>query len=246
MNTNELPDAIRIPLHSLWADAAYLAGRAIAEHTPDLIVKTIKARCDETEAAIRAALASAPPAGEPVGEVYTMEALVPGGSVKHHVTLHKALPAGTKLYAVPQPAEPAQPATQAGAGEPVAREAKNRIAINGSIDAALERLVFCVSGGCVDQQGMRAVLVGAMQEAVDVAIRLVEATPAAQPTEQPSQDAERLDRIRKAINTYHLALDTRQHGGVAMDRAFNIITDAMDMPWKPGNAARAHGEKGSA
>lgn len=46
----------------------------------------------------RAALASAA-AAEPVAEVYTMEALVPGGGVKHHVKLHKPLPAGTKLYA---------------------------------------------------------------------------------------------------------------------------------------------------
>lgn len=53
-----------------------------------------------------AALASAPaaPQGEAVGEVYTMEALVPGGGVKHHVTLHKPLPAGTKLYAAPDAA----------------------------------------------------------------------------------------------------------------------------------------------
>lgn len=40
--------------------------------------------------------------GEPVATVYTMEALVPGGSVKCHAQLHKALPAGTKLYAAPQ------------------------------------------------------------------------------------------------------------------------------------------------
>jgi hypothetical protein len=44
---------------------------------------------------------------EPVGEVYTMEALVPGGGVKHHVTLHRPLPAGTKLYTAPAAAAPA-------------------------------------------------------------------------------------------------------------------------------------------
>ena len=44
------------------------------------------------------------PAGmpEPVASVYTMEALVPGGGVRHHVTLHKPLPAGTKLYTAAQ------------------------------------------------------------------------------------------------------------------------------------------------
>lgn len=33
-----------------------------------------------------------------VGVVYTMEALVPGGSVKSHARLNRELPAGTKLY----------------------------------------------------------------------------------------------------------------------------------------------------
>lgn len=39
---------------------------------------------------------------EPVASVYTMDALVPGGGVRHHVTLHKPLPAGTKLYTAAQ------------------------------------------------------------------------------------------------------------------------------------------------
>lgn len=47
--------------------------------------------------ASRAALSA-----EPVASVYTMEALVPGGREVPHVTLHKPLPAGTKLYAAPQ------------------------------------------------------------------------------------------------------------------------------------------------
>lgn len=38
---------------------------------------------------------------EPVGSVYTMEALVPRGSVKYHVELNRKLPAGTKLYTHP-------------------------------------------------------------------------------------------------------------------------------------------------
>lgn len=33
-----------------------------------------------------------------VGTVFTMEPLVPGGTVQYHATLHCALPAGTKLY----------------------------------------------------------------------------------------------------------------------------------------------------
>ncbi len=35
---------------------------------------------------------------EPDASVYTMEALVPGGREVSHVTFHRSLPAGTKLY----------------------------------------------------------------------------------------------------------------------------------------------------
>lgn len=53
--------------------------------------------------ALRAAIAAQEP--EPVGSVYTMEALVPGGCVRHHASLTKALPAGTMLYAAPPDTE---------------------------------------------------------------------------------------------------------------------------------------------
>lgn len=49
----------------------------------------------------RAAIDAAPAEhAEPehVATTYTMEALVPGGRVVSHVSLHKQLPAGTKLY----------------------------------------------------------------------------------------------------------------------------------------------------
>ena len=47
--------------------------------------------------------ARALPAGmEPVGSVYTMQALVPGGREVADVTLHQQLPAGTKLYTAAQ------------------------------------------------------------------------------------------------------------------------------------------------
>lgn len=42
---------------------------------------------------------------EPVATVFTMDALTPGGGVKYHATIHKALPAGTKLYAHPSPSD---------------------------------------------------------------------------------------------------------------------------------------------
>ena len=38
---------------------------------------------------------------EPVATIYTMEALAPGGAVKYHTQVHKALPSGTKLLAEP-------------------------------------------------------------------------------------------------------------------------------------------------
>jgi hypothetical protein len=43
-----------------------------------------------------------------------------------------------------------------------------------------------------------------------------------------------LDVIKDAIRDYHYALDTRQHGGVAQDRAFNAICKALDMHWQQG------------
>lgn len=44
--------------------------------------------------------------GEPIGHVYTMEALVPGGGVRYHAELYRPIPSGTKLYTSP----PEQPA----------------------------------------------------------------------------------------------------------------------------------------
>ena len=61
-DTTELPDAIRLPLHRLWADAGYLIGRARQETDPERFVTIIKSRCEEIEAAYRAALAAPAPA----------------------------------------------------------------------------------------------------------------------------------------------------------------------------------------
>lgn len=57
--------------------------------------------------AARSAPVAPVPQSEPVGSVYTMEALVPGGREVQHVSLYMPLPAGTKLYAAPQPPEAA-------------------------------------------------------------------------------------------------------------------------------------------
>ncbi len=40
-------------------------------------------------------------AQEPAATVFMMEALTPGGGVKYHATIHRPLPAGTKLYTAP-------------------------------------------------------------------------------------------------------------------------------------------------
>lgn len=51
-------------------------------------------------------LAQSAASAEPVGEVFTMEALDGSGDVRSHVLLNKPLPAGTKLYAAPVAAQP--------------------------------------------------------------------------------------------------------------------------------------------
>lgn len=45
------------------------------------------------------------------------------------------------------------------------------------------------------------------------------------------QDRERLTKIAEAINGYYLALNTRQHGGIAMANAFKTIERVMEMNW---------------
>ena len=53
--------------------------------------------------------------------------------------------------------------------------------------------------------------------------------------------------IRKAVADYHYALDTRQHGGVAQDTAFNAICKALGMYWQQGaEKARREAAKESA
>lgn len=47
----------------------------------------------------------------------------------------------------------------------------------------------------------------------------------------------RITAIEQAIRDYHYALDMRQHGGVAQDRAVNAICNAMGMHWTQGAEA---------
>lgn len=48
-----LPDDVRIPLHSLWADSEYLIGRVIADGScGSMVVKSIRDRLDQIEAGV--------------------------------------------------------------------------------------------------------------------------------------------------------------------------------------------------
>ena len=49
---------------------------------------------------------------------------------------------------------------------------------------------------------------------------------------------EKLYAITQAIRDYHYALDTRQHGEVAMDRAIASIEDTLSMPWVRGKEVK--------
>lgn len=44
--------------------------------------------------------------------------------------------------------------------------------------------------------------------------------------------------IEKAIKRYFLALDRREHGDIAQDKAFREIQIAMGMEWTPGETIK--------
>lgn len=73
----------------------------------------LKQRIEHLEAELEQARAALAAQGEPVGEVFTMEALGTPGKPFCHVLLNRTLPTGTKLYTAP-PA-PAKPMTDAWA-----------------------------------------------------------------------------------------------------------------------------------
>jgi hypothetical protein len=51
----------------------------------------------------------------------------------------------------------------------------------------------------------------------------------------------KLLKVEKAINKYYMALDKREHGGIAQDRAFNEIQQALGMSWQQGEALTESG-----
>ena len=48
------------------------------------------------------------------------------------------------------------------------------------------------------------------------------------------EDAAALDLVQKALENYYAALDRRDHGGVAQDKAFRAIEQALGMHWIRG------------
>lgn len=86
-------------------------------------------RFEREEAGIKQPARSA----DPVGEVYTMEALVPGGGVRCHVSLKRELPAGAKLFITPQPDFTAECAPYLKDGETPANRIQREIDENAAL-----------------------------------------------------------------------------------------------------------------
>lgn len=59
-------------------------------------------------------------------------------------------------------------------------------------------------------------------------------------------DTELLAEIRQAVREYHFALDSREHGVVAMDRAIDSIQTSLGMHWERGKETDRRDSYGSA
>lgn len=46
-----------------------------------------------------------------------------------------------------------------------------------------------------------------------------------------------LEQVKQAIRDYYFALDTRQHGGLAADKALKQVEQALGMQWRHGEEA---------
>lgn len=53
---------------------------------------------------------------------------------------------------------------------------------------------------------------------------------------QPMVDL--LAESEQAVQDYHFALDSREHGGVAQDKAFRRIQAAFDLRWQQGEETK--------
>ncbi|MBQ4836798.1 hypothetical protein [Pseudoalteromonas luteoviolacea] len=56
--------------------------------------------------------------------------------------------------------------------------------------------------------------------------------------ENSSEISTQLNLIREAITKYHFALDRREHGAIAQDRAFGEICEVLNMHWEPNPPSR--------
>lgn len=126
------------------------------------------------------------------------------------------------------PPAPTEPAPQAGAAEFDCLPA-----ILGDLRHSAR-----VDGYTEDQRGFMEAMAVRLETRINAMSGPLPA-PAAHPTEQPSQDAEVLAKIRTAITGYYLALDGRQNGGIAANNALGAIQEVMGMSWFQGAAARA-------
>jgi hypothetical protein len=57
---------------------------------------------------------------------------------------------------------------------------------------------------------------------------------AVQAADQPAHGETDKAKLMAIIERYYLALDRREHGGIAQDRAFEEIEQALGMRWEPG------------
>ncbi|MEZ5813383.1 MAG: hypothetical protein R3E13_01425 [Alphaproteobacteria bacterium] len=59
-----------------------------------------------------------------------------------------------------------------------------------------------------------------------------------------SNTKSKLEKIESLVRAYHLALDKREHGGIAQDRLVKGVEHVLDMPWKQGEElAKSKNEK---
>lgn len=76
-------------------------------------------------------------------------------------------------------------------------------------------------------------------QAVQNGEQMIEALVRRSDAEAAIAGARTLAKVRDAITGYHLALDERQHGGVAANAALDAIQDALGMQWVQGAALAA-------
>ncbi|MFR9719886.1 hypothetical protein ACL00X_11070 [Aeromonas diversa] len=55
-----------------------------------------------------------------------------------------------------------------------------------------------------------------------------------------------LNGVTAAVTRYHLALDRREHGGVAASKLVNEVQDILGMPWIQGAALTELAKQGAA